>query len=308
MWLRYDHRSHSTEGPLYVNFLYNIAALVVQRGVASNDQSGPEGSGKELLLSVLGELLLPNGGSAWTSTLVAVLAELGISDRNARQAIARLADGGTLRNERLGRRARWHLTREAEEFLTKGAERIYGFGSDSDSWDGHWLMLMCSVPEDQRADRPRLRSRLGFEGFGFLAPGIAICAHIDREAAAARVLHDLGLLADAVLLRSEASPLSPDATLIERAWDLASLGDTYSEFIARFHQRRPTSDPQRCAAVVELVHAWRRFPSIDPELPARLLPRRWQGHRAKDVFDDCRARWTPGATRWFLKLEHEAAD
>ena len=276
--------------------------------MASNEQSGPEGSGKELLLSVLGELLLPNGGSAWTSTLVAVLAEIGISDRNARQAIARLADGGMLRNERLGRRARWHLTSETEEFLTKGAERIYGFGSDSDSWDGHWLMLMCSVPEDQRAERPRLRSRLGFEGFGFLAPGVAICAHIDREAAAARVLDDLGLLADAVLLRSEASTLSPDATLIERAWDLAALGDTYTEFIARFHQRRTTTDPQRCAAVVELVHAWRRFPSIDPELPAQLLPRRWQGHRAKDVFDDCRARWTPGATRWFLKLEHEAAD
>ena len=271
-------------------------------------RAGSDGSAKEILRSVLGELVLPNGGAAWTSTLVAVLASLDIADRNARQAISRLADGGTLQNERQGRRARWHLTPQAETFLTKGADRIYSFAAGTDEWDGHWLMVMCSVPEDRRAERPRLRARLGFEGFGFLTASVAICAHVDREPAAQRVLNDLGLLTDAVVLRAEASTLSPDGALIERAWDLDALAKTYSEFIDRFENRRATTDPARCAAVVELVHAWRRFPFSDPEIPARLLPRKWRGHRAKALFDGCRARWTPGATRWFLELERRGAD
>ena len=218
--------------------------------MASRANPGSDDSGTQLLLSVLGEVVLPHGGAAWTSSLVALLAELGIGNRNARQAISRLAEGGLLRNERLGRLARWHLTPTAQKFLADGAARIYGFAETAKAWDGHWLMVMCSVPEDLRAERPRLRAGLGFEGFGFLAPGVAICAHVDREPAANRVLHELGLASEAVVMRAEAGALSPDASLIARAWDLESLAADYREFIHRFEPCRPTTDPARCAAVV----------------------------------------------------------
>jgi hypothetical protein len=48
-------------------------------------------SAKALLLTVLGELVLPHDGVVWTATLVAALTGLDVEEKNARQAIARLA-------------------------------------------------------------------------------------------------------------------------------------------------------------------------------------------------------------------------
>ena len=49
-----------------------------------------------MLLTILGEFVLPRGGTAWTQSLVDGLATLGASERNARQAIARTAEQGFL--------------------------------------------------------------------------------------------------------------------------------------------------------------------------------------------------------------------
>ena len=123
---------------------------------------------------MLGEFVLPNGGAVWTSTVVDGLAQVGIEERNARQALARLGDDGIVRAAREGRRARWHLTERGAEILAGGTRRIYGFGTRADDWDGSWVVVTCAIPETDRSKRVRLRTRLGFEGFGFLAPGGAL--------------------------------------------------------------------------------------------------------------------------------------
>jgi phenylacetic acid degradation operon negative regulatory protein len=265
----------------------------------------PEASGTELLVTVLGEIVLPTSqNSAWVSSLLTILAELGITERNARQAIARQASKDLLRVERIGRVSRCHLTKKSKDFLVAGAQRIYGFAELERDWDERWLVVMCSVPESERAKRARLRTRLGFEGFGFLNPTTAICAHTDRESAANQVLQDLGLGETAVVMKATAGFLSPDDDLIVRTWDLENLGESYELFNSRFVKRTPKTDAQRTAALIELVHAWRQFPFIDPEIPARLLPKKWQGHAAKEMFDSKRTQWAPGANAWFQALEH----
>ena len=47
--------------------------------------------------------------------------------------------------------------------------------------------------------------------------------------------------------------------------------------------------------MVQLVHAWRRFPLIDPALPVELLPARWSGVRAAKLFTRRRAQWHAAA-------------
>jgi DNA-binding transcriptional ArsR family regulator len=150
-------------------------------------------SAKARLLTVLGELVLPHGGAVWTSTVVDALALCDVDERNARQALARLAEQGVVRSEKQGRRARWHLTDAGRRLLVEGTERIYALGTGDDRWDGRWLVVLCSVPEDQRAKRHQLRTRLEFAGFGFVAPGVAICPHVAREQAAEAVLAALDL-------------------------------------------------------------------------------------------------------------------
>src|SRR5882724_10497931 len=101
----------------------------------------PNGSAKAILLTVLGEYVLPNGGAVWTSTIVDALALFEVSERNARQAVARLSDQGIVSADRHGRRVRWRLTESGRRLLSVGTERIYGFGADTSAWDSRWLVV-----------------------------------------------------------------------------------------------------------------------------------------------------------------------
>jgi phenylacetic acid degradation operon negative regulatory protein len=271
--------------------------------IASPPPARAATSAKALLLTILGELVLPRVGRAWTQSLVDGLAVLGVGERNARQAIARTADQGFIESERVGRRARWRLTAYGRELLTVGTERIYGFGTDDDEWDDHWLVVLCAVPEDQRAKRHHLRSRLAFAGFGFLTPTVAISPHTEREQFANAVLRDLGLAGAGAVFRAEAGSLTPARDLLRRAWDLDGLAAEYEAFVVAFGGRRPSTDQDRFAAVIELVHEWRRFPFIDPEIPERLLPDHWPGRRAKSTFDARHEDWSPGANALFDSFE-----
>jgi PaaX-like protein len=133
------------------------------------------------LYTVLGEFVLPAGGGAWTSTLVAACQLCGVSEKNARQAIARLGEHGRIEAQRHGRHVRWTLTPSGEALLRAGAERIYAFGTARDDWNGEWLMAHCPVPESRRAVRLRLRTQLAFRGFGELSASLAVSPRVDRE-------------------------------------------------------------------------------------------------------------------------------
>jgi phenylacetic acid degradation operon negative regulatory protein len=52
-----------------------------------------------------------------------------------------------------------------------------------------------------------------------------------------------------------------------------------------------TASPPGRDAFVDYVHvltAWRRFPYLDPGLPAALLPAKWAGAAAADLFFELR--------------------
>ena len=148
-------------------------------------------SAKSVMLTVLGEFVLPGGGQAWTGTLVGALATLGYQDRNARQVLARLRDDGRIRSERVGRQTRWHLTAEGRSLLEAGAERIYRFGRRAQDWDGRWLLVQCSVPEVmpaaleilKRAGKPFGAYANGFTEIseGFLSDAPTVDALTSRE-------------------------------------------------------------------------------------------------------------------------------
>ncbi len=252
---------------------------------------------------MLGEFVLPRAGAVWTSTVVDGLARLDITERNARQAVSRLSDQGLIESRRLGRSARWTLTAEGRRLLEDGTDRISRFATGPLHWSHRWLVVLASVPEDERAKRHQLRSRLGFAGFGFLGQGIAVSPHIDREPAANAVLLELDLHETAIVFVAETGSLVPDADIIRRAWDLDDLAQRYRDFAGAAERTDPTTDGDHFAAVVELVHEWRRFPFDDPEIPDELLPGDWPGKPAKQLFDQRRAGWAPAANAWFDAAE-----
>jgi len=269
--------------------------------VSRRHAAGAE-SARGLLLTVLGEFVLPGGGSALTSAFIDVLGRLGVEEKASRQALMRTAADGFLRSQRQGRRTLWTLTPAAERFLTEGAERIYSFLASQPEWDGRWLIVLARVPETERAARHLLRTRLSWAGFGSPAPGVWISTHLDRAAEAEHVLGEAGVRGGQVFL-AEHHAGGPLGAMVRDAWDLDAVEARYEEFIAEFG-RAAARDP--LVRTVQLVHAWRRFPRADPALPAELLPARWSGVRAAKLFTRRRAEWHDAAQAEWRRLTDQA--
>lgn len=249
-------------------------------------------SARGLLFTVLGEFVLPGGGTAWTSAFIDVLGRLGIEEKTTRQALMRTAADGWLESERVGRRTQWRLSGSAQRLLVDGTERIYGFTGASAEWDGRWLLVLARAPETERAARHLLRTRLTWAGLGSPTPGVWLSPHPDRLDEVRRVLGEAGLLPDAQVFVAEHSGYGDVTSMVRAAWDLDAIEQRYEEFLDRFRSRGPR-DP--LSATVELVHAWRRFPWIDPVLPGALLPKRWSGGTAARAFARQHARWAADA-------------
>jgi phenylacetic acid degradation operon negative regulatory protein len=256
-------------------------------------------SARGLLFTLLGEFVLPGGGTAWTSAVLAAFARLGIEEKTTRQALMRTAASGWLEAEKAGRRTRWRLTASAQKMLTEGADRIYSFTGPGESWDGRWLLVYARIPERDRRARRVVRSRLSWAGFGSLGAGLWISPHPEREAEAIGVLREAGVAADAHVFVARRSGLADVQVMVAAAWDLGAIEDQYEEFIEEFRAAAPADV---LARQVELVHAWRRFPSIDPVLPRELLPARWSGLKAARLFADRHQRWSDAAKQEWKRL------
>ena len=155
-----------------------------------------------------------------------------------------------------------------------------------------WLLVLARVPEAGRPARHHLRTRLTWAGFGSPAPGVWLSPDTGRQAEAERVLASSGLLADSQIFRAEYASGGPLAGLARAAWDLDQIEQRYEQFIADL---AGPSGADGLASTVELVHRWRRFPWIDPVLPAELLPDPWQGSVAARLFAQRHAELAPGA-------------
>jgi phenylacetic acid degradation operon negative regulatory protein len=256
---------------------------------------------RSLLLTILGEFVLPRGEAVWQETLVAALVSVGYSEQAARQALARSARDGWLSTERLGRRARVSLSARAEDFLATGASRIYSFGQARD-WDGRWLVLILRVPEARREVRHQLRTRLAWAGLGSMGGGVWLTPHVEREAELAAVIAEEPA-AEATSFVASLGMVGQAVDVVAAAWDLDAVGEQYDAFIEDFAAIRPSSREASFRMQTLLVHAWRKFPFLDPDLPAELLPAGWPRRRAHELFASRHARWSQPARDYFAELE-----
>jgi phenylacetic acid degradation operon negative regulatory protein len=260
------------------------------------------GSANSLLLTVLGEFVLPDGHPVWTSTLITLFRELGVEEKAVRQALMRSSDDGWIQPDRLGRRTRWTLSTAGHRLLSEGTSRIYGFTGPPEVWDGRWLLLLVAVPENNRALRAKLRTRLGWAGFGELPQGMWLRPRIDGLDEVRRVLESLDLTDAAHSFVASSGELGTDRDLVRRAWDLDEIEQRYEDFLDQVARIRPRTDLQALISQIRLVQEWRRFPLLDPGLPRELLPRTWSGARAAALFSTRHAAWAPRAQLAWAEL------
>ena len=256
---------------------------------------------RSLLLTILGEYVLPQGEAVWQETLVRALVSVGYSSDAARQAVARSVRGGWLTTSRHGRRARVSLSPRTAELLKSGAARIYSFGSEW-AWDGRWLVLVLRVPEERREVRHLLRTRLAWAGLGSMGGGVWLTPHVSRQGELRDVVVEAPA-AEATSFVAELGSMGTPAAVAAAAWDLDDVRQQYEAFIEDFSSVRPSAGEACFRLQTLLVHAWRKFPFLDPDLPGELLPAGWPRRQAHELFVTRHSRWADAAGSWFSQLE-----
>jgi phenylacetic acid degradation operon negative regulatory protein len=252
-------------------------------------------------LTILGEFVLPLRDGVWQETLVHSLQVNGYKEQAARQAIARSVSAEWLTSERVGRRARLRLQNGARRMLEEGAERIYSFG-EAREWDGRWLLLVLRVPEERREVRHQLRTHLAWAGFGSLGGGLWISPHVEREDDLRNIASN-GDVAEVLTFHAEMGGIREPEKVVSEAWDLEEIAGRYRDFLDKYKKLRPKTPEEAFRAQTELVHDWRKFPFLDPDLPDEILPSRWPRERAHDLFEDRHQLWHEAAQEFFAGLE-----
>lgn len=251
------------------------------------------GRPNDLVFTLFGEYLLHPPKPVWVGSLLRLLEPLGLSDSAARTALSRMSRKGWFTTERVGRRSYYALTDRGRKLLEEGEERIYDPPRGL-PWDGRWLMVTYSVPEEERKLRDRLRDQLLWLGFGSLGNGLWISPHA-VEGRVREAAEDLDSSEYLEIFRADHLGFSDPTDLVDQCWDLARINAGYEDFIARhvadFLQWREALekcdevDPEE--AYLErfrLVHEYREFPFVDPCLPDELLPEDWAGECAEVFF------------------------
>lgn len=258
---------------------------------------------RSMLLTVLGEYVAHGGRTVHRDGLVRALEALGYRTEAARQAVSRSVSAGWMTATRVGRRSRMELTPDTGAMLRAGYPRIYGFGSPW-TWNGAWLLVAVRVPEDRRDVRDRLRTRLAWAGFGSLGGGLWISPHVDREGELREVVAREAAAADVLMFSAEQlGDAEAVQALVAEAWDLSAIAGAYHTFLEAVRAKVPDDERARFAAHTAIVHDWRKFPFVDPELPPSLLPANWPQAPAVAAFHSRYDAECEVADRYFLMLE-----
>ncbi|WP_117215071.1 PaaX family transcriptional regulator [Allorhizocola rhizosphaerae] len=259
-------------------------------------------SARAYLLILLGDYAFGQDGAAWTHTVVEALGLVGFEEKAARQALTRSESAGLLEPRRIGRRTRWHLTPAGRDSLAAARDRLFASGPESD-WTGEWLLLLATVPENQRNLRHRLRTLLGWAGFGSIGPGVWLSPHPSHATEAREALASLGDAVQGTLLHARLDDPGERGRLVTQAWDVDELDRQYRAFLDRFGAARPQTPESALAELAHLLYHWRRLLLADPGLPPTLLPPHWSGEQARKLLLDRHPRWRAMARTWWA--EHE---
>jgi phenylacetic acid degradation operon negative regulatory protein len=243
------------------------------------------------LFTIFGEFVHPRGDAAWVGTIIAWMAELGFSEPAVRAAVSRSSRTGWLEVKRVGRRSYYALTPGVRWRVHRAVGRLY---RPLDApWDGLWRVLAYNIPEELRAERDRFRKELSVLGFGAYQNGVWISPN-DLAGEALELARVHGLTGYVDVFESRRLGGRSNLELVTGTWDIAALNAGFERFLGEF-SKEPTVTRQNEAfsAYVRVLHEYRKFLFVDPDLPIELQPPVWRSLEAARLFRSRRERLAP---------------
>jgi phenylacetic acid degradation operon negative regulatory protein len=244
---------------------------------------------QHLLLTLLGDFWTGRQEPLPSAALVAWLSEFDVNEAGARAAIARLAKRGNLDVVREGRYTSYRVADRLVELLPYGSLHTQSFGYSRTGWNGEWTMVAISIADDTRRVRMQLRSALELLGYAALYDGVWVSPYPpnDRLQATLNSYAEVSCTVLVGAVDTGEGRVSPSS-----AWDLVPLRALYERFIATFapvamRMRSGTmSDRDALVARIQVAYRWFVIATVDPNLPAELLPSDWPRNAARDIFVD----------------------
>jgi phenylacetic acid degradation operon negative regulatory protein len=270
--------------------------------------SGGDVQARSVVFDLFGAYVRHFGGEISLQELSALLACFDVPPDSSRVVMSRLAREGWFEVRKRGHASLYRPSAKGWELLDSGLGRIMR-SPVSAEWQGTWFMATFSVPEENRASRIRLKTKLTWLGFGQLATSIWISPHDHLGQAEAAFSAE----PSARYRLFEASSRGPqsDREIAASSWDLAQLATDYRAFTVRCQSLIAGAATVRgrdaMVSRTELVHDYRKFPFRDPGLPAVLLPEPWPGGQAHQAFLDAFALLATEAMNFYEEIAGRGA-
>ena len=266
---------------------------------------------QDLVLTIFGAFVRRPGQTVWSGGMVEILEGLGFTTGAARAALARLVNRDLLARTRQGRLAFYSLTHRADALLADGDRRIFSFARTAPAVDV-WTVLWHAIPEERRVERSRFASRLRFLGFGAVHDATWVAAR-DREQEVRMLLRELDIEPYATILTGHMSRGLPPKALVAQTWRLDLVQEHYEAFLSRFRvlcSKGARRDLEPAAAFnvrTVMLHRFRGFPFMDPELPRDVDPLGELRAEVVATFDEVYGGLEETATDYFWQIANPAA-
>ena len=279
-------------------------------------QGGSALKARSVLFTLYGDYILHFGGSIWTGSLIQLMEQLGFSPGAVRTALSRMCQQGWLEATRDGKLSFYGLTERGRERMEEAASRI--FRMRNEAWDGQWTLVTQDSSAGKRTQRERLRREMEWLGFGRLAMGTWISPN-PLARVAMNHLRLQGIQAGVEAFTARHIGGSSRQEIVARCWNIPAIERQYERFIAAWQPRfkaccaraersDPLPDRECFAGKTWLVHEYRKFLFVDPGLPPELLPRKWAGAAAWQLFRDCYQLLADGAISFFEQVFRAPAE
>jgi phenylacetic acid degradation operon negative regulatory protein len=254
-------------------------------------------------MTMLGAYLEPRTAVVWSGGLVTALTYFGNTSTGSRVALSRFVQRGLAERVKRGRLVFYRLTDRCLHLLEDGDQRIFSLGqpvAEATSWTIVWHAL----PDSHKAERTQLVRQLRFHGFGQLQDNTWL-SPCDYAVEVRELVSLLGVTDRVTIFRAQPDDHVETGPLIKHLWQLDVVAARYRAFAAHYRpltRRSAISDKDAFVSCTEMMHAFRAFSSIDPELDESWIPHAGVRLQAIDIFQRVLHRLKPPAAAYFQEL------
>lgn len=259
-----------------------------------------------LLFTIFGDYYRNLRMEVWVGSLIKYLEPFGFSDGSVRVTLSRMMHQGWLESRKVGQKSFYRVTDKGLRRIKHGVTRVY---QDKDEpWDGKWRIVMTNFPENLRETREQIRKELQWMGFGYLGNNVWVTPN-NLYAQVMEMIDEYQVRAFMDFFTATYDGPQIGRGLAQKAWNLDEIAMKYEQFVSAFQphyekmyqtaKQESLSEDLCFVQRALLVHEYRKFLFVDPNLPKELLPSDWIGTEAAHLFREFHHFLTPMAEKYF---------